>query len=103
MIQDQEGLVAARDRLADLLTMRKKIESDLKLNHRQRASELAGVRGIIEEIEHEIRQYHLAQLQERLNQLQVRAVTAPPAEMPELVSQVIAAVQELTEALQPAT
>ena len=60
------------------------------------------MRGLMQEIDREVRQYHLAQLQNRLDQLQVRAVNTSPAEMPELVSQLIAAMQELMEVMQPA-
>jgi hypothetical protein len=102
MIKDREGIIAARDRLVDLRRMVEKIKSDPKLNQRQRSIELAGVRGLIEEIELEIRQYQLAHLQEKLNQLQARAASTTPDEMPELVAQVISAMQELTQTLQPA-
>jgi hypothetical protein len=102
MITDQEGLLAASDRLAELRGMLQKISSDSKLNARQRSTELAGVRGLIQEIEQEVRQYHLAQLQERLGQLHARAATTSPTEMPELVSQLIATMQEFTQVMQPA-
>ncbi|MDZ7293017.1 MAG: hypothetical protein ONB44_24855 [candidate division KSB1 bacterium] len=102
MIKDQEGVIAARDRLIDLRRMVEKIKSDSKLNQRQRSIELAGIRGLIEEIELEIRQYQLVHLQEKLNQLQARAASTTPAEMPELVTQIISAMQELTQTLQPA-
>jgi len=102
MITDQEGLFAACDRLAELRGMLQKISSDPKLNSRQRSTELAGVRGLAQEIEQEVRQYHIGQLQKRLNQLQARAATTSPAEMPEIVSQLIAAMQEFTQVMQPA-
>lgn len=102
MIIDQQELFAARDRLAELRELQQKILSDPKLNPRQRATELAGVRGLMQEIDRDLRSYQLQQLQKRLSQLQARAVTTAPTEMPELVSQLAAAMQELTQALQPA-
>lgn len=102
MILDQEEATAARERLTELRELRQKILSDAKLNPRQRATELAGVRGLMQEIDLDIRQYHLAQLQDRLNRLQARAANTAPSEMPELVSQVIAAMQEMTQVMQPA-
>jgi len=102
MIKNHEGFLAAHARLLELRALREKIESDPKLNHRQRSSELAGVKGLIAEIERDVRSYHLSCLQERLQQLQARAAATSPGEMPELVSQIIVAVQDLTQALQPA-
>jgi hypothetical protein len=58
MIENNEGLRAAMDRFQELQQMRKKIHSDPKLNHRQKVSELAGIRALIEEIEGDIRQFH---------------------------------------------
>jgi len=102
MIKDHEAFMAAQDRLVDLRRMVEKIKTDSQLNQRQRAVELAGVRGLIDEIETEVRQYQLALLQTRLNQLQARVAATTPADMPELVAQVISAMQELTRILQPA-
>jgi hypothetical protein len=102
MINDHEAFMAAQDRLVDLRRMVEKIKTDSQLNQRQRAVELAGVRGLIDEIETEVRQYQLALLQARLNQLQARVAATTPAEMPELVAQIISAMQELTQTLQPA-
>lgn len=101
MIIDQQGLLAARDRLVELRELQQKILSDTKLNPRQRATELAGVRGLMQEIDRDMRSYQLLQLQKRLSQLQTRAVNTAPTEMPELVSQLVAAMQELTQTLQP--
>ncbi len=103
MILDQQELTAARERLVELRELQQKVLSDLKLNPRQRSTELAGVRGLMQEIDLDIRQYHLVQLQDRLNRLQARAVNTAPAEIPELVSQVIAAMQEMTQVMQPAS
>jgi len=102
MIIDQQELIATRDRLVELRELQQKILSDPKLNPRQRATELAGVRGLMQQIDRDVRSYHLTHLQERLSQLQARAVNTAPAEMPELVSQVVAAMQELTQTIQPA-
>jgi hypothetical protein len=102
MIIDQQELLATRDRLAELRELQQKILSDTKLNPRQRSTELAGVRSLMQEIDRDLRSYHLTQLQERLRQLQVRAANTTPAEVPELVSQLVAAMQELTQAMQPA-
>jgi hypothetical protein len=59
MIENHEGYLAAHARLLELCALREKVESDPKLNQRQRSSELAGVNGLIAEIERDVRRYDL--------------------------------------------
>ena len=102
MIENSENLLAAQDRLRELQNLKMKIEADPNLNHRQRMSELAGLRSISAEIERDIRQYQLSDIENKLGELQIIAEKTSPAEMPKLVPQVITAMQELARAMRPA-
>lgn len=63
--------------------------------------ELAGVNGMIAQIEKEIRLYNLARFRETLQELQLRSRTTPPEKLPELFAQTLGAMEEFTVSLQP--
>jgi hypothetical protein len=54
MIENQEGLVVSQEQLAMLRAWEERIGNDLKLDHRLKESKLAGIRGLMAEIEREI-------------------------------------------------
>jgi hypothetical protein len=68
---------------------------------RLKKSELAGIRGMIAQIEREIRVYNLSRLQNSLNELEEQAHHLSVEQLPELLSQKIRAMREVANALQP--
>jgi hypothetical protein len=101
MIENQEQLDFSIEQLVKLRQRAQKIEADPAKDILFKETELAGVRGMIAQIEKEIRLYNLACLRETLQQLQLRSRTSPPEKLPELFAQTLGAIEEFTVALQP--
>jgi hypothetical protein len=101
MIENQEQLDFSIEQLAKLRQRAQKIEADPAKDILFKEMELAGIRGMIAQIEKEIRLYNLARLRETLQELQIRSRTTTPEKLPELFAQTLGAIEEFTVALQP--
>jgi hypothetical protein len=101
MIENQEQLLFSQDRLEKLKSWEKRAVDDLTLDPRLKESKLAGIRGIMAEIEREIRVYNMSRLQNTLEELEERAQKISVEQLPVLLSQTIRAMRELTNTLQP--
>ncbi len=77
------------------------IEADSAKDILFKEMELAGVRGMIIQIEKEIRAYNLSRFQDTLTDLQIRSQTMSPEELPKLFTQMIGAMKDFTTAVQP--
>ncbi len=101
MIENQEGLVVSQEQLAMLRAWEERIGNDLKLDSRLKESKLAGIRGLMAEIEREIHVYNMSRLQNTLDELEQKAQKISVEQLPMLLSQTIGAIRELTKTLQP--
>jgi hypothetical protein len=77
------------------------VEADPSKDILLKEMELAGVRGMIAQMEKEVRAYNLSRLQETLKELQARSQSTPPERIPELFGQMLGAMNEFTTAMQP--
>jgi hypothetical protein len=103
MIENQEQLLFSQDRLEKLKSWEKRAVDDLTLDPRLKESKLAGIRGLMAEIEREIYVYNMSRLQNTLDELEQKAQKISIEQVPALLSQTIRAMRELTNAIQPVT
>jgi len=103
MITNFEQLEFSIQQLEKLRARTHKIEADPAKNVLFKEMELAGVRGMIEQIEKEVRSYNLTRLRETLKELQSRSRVTSPEELPELFALMLGAIDEFTATLQPLT
>jgi len=101
MIETYEGLILSQEQLAKLRAWEKDLVNDLDQHPRGKESKLAGIRGMIAQIEQEIRAYNLSRLQSSINELEEQAQKINLEQLPELVSQKVRALREAADALQP--
>ncbi len=101
MIENSEQLNFSQQQLDKLRQHAQEIEADPTEDVLFKEMELAGVNGMIAQIEKEIRLYNLGRLRETLQELQLRSRTTPPEKLPELFAQTLGAMEEFTVSLQP--
>jgi hypothetical protein len=101
MIENQEQLVHSQQQLVRLRAMEERVVNNPDRHPRLKKSELAGIRGMITQIEREIRIYNLSRLQNSVNELEEQAQKLNVAELPALLSQKIRIIREATAAMQP--
>jgi hypothetical protein len=101
MIENEEQLVHSQQQLARLRVMEERVVNNPDRHPRLKKSELAGIRSMIAQIEREIRLYNLSRLQSSINELEEQAQKSSIEQLPELLSQKIRTMRELTDALQP--
>jgi hypothetical protein len=71
MIETQEGLVVSQQQLARLRAMEERAVNDPNLHPRLKESKLAGIRGMITQIEEEIRVYRMSHLPNSINEKEI--------------------------------
>jgi hypothetical protein len=101
MIENLKQLEFSLEQLDKLRQRAKKIEADQSKDVLFKEMELAGVRGMIAQIEKEIRFYNFSRLRETLKVLQVQSRTTPPEQLPDLFAQMLGAMEEFTATMQP--
>jgi len=101
MITTSEQFDFSIQQLDKLRQRAQTIEADPAKDILFKEMELAGVRGMIAQIEKEIRVYNLARFQETLKELQLRSQSTSPERLPELFGQMLGAMNEFTTAMQP--
>ncbi len=101
MIENLAQLHASLQQLDKLRRHAQEIEADPAEDVLFKEMELAGVNGVIAQIEKEVRLYNLARFRETLQELQLRSRTAPPEKLPELFEQTLGAMESFAVAMQP--
>lgn len=101
MIENLEQLNFSRQQLDKLRQHAQEIEADPAEDILFKEMELAGVQGMMDQIEKEVRLYNLARFRETVQELQLRSRTTPPEKLSELFAQTLGAIEEFTLALQP--
>jgi hypothetical protein len=101
MITTTEQLDFSIRQINSLRQRAETVEADSEKDILFKEMELAGVRGMIAQMEKEVRAYNLSRLQEILKELQARSQSTPPERLPELFGQMLGAMNEFTTAIQP--
>jgi len=101
MIENLEHLEFSLQQLDELRQRAQKIEANQSKDILFKEMELAGVRGMIAQIEKEVRFYNFTRLRETLKELQIQSRTTPPEQLPELFAQMLGAMDEFTATMQP--
>lgn len=101
MIQDVKELEISKRRLCELQARVEHIVTHPKKGRRIKEMELAGVLGMIQQIQQEIRSYELIQIQESIHLLKDELQRIEPANLPKLVFRTLDVLEEVTNVLQP--
>ena len=101
MIQDVNELEISKSRLSQLQARVENIVTHPKKSRRIKEMELAGVLGMIQQIQQEIRSYELTQIQRSIHVLKDELQKTEAANLPKLVFQTLDVLEEVTNVLQP--
>lgn len=99
MIHNDEELSIARERLQDLERRVEQIVSDPDKSRRAKEMELAGVRGMIFQIEQETRAYQLSSIQQSIHAIQNELESGESTELSVVVSKTLKILEEMTNVI----
>lgn len=101
MIRDDEELAVSQQRLGELRVRVERIVADPVKSRRVKDMELAGVQGMIAQIEKDILSYSLSQLQQSIHGLRNELHTHESPDLPGALSRTLGLLEEVTRILQP--
>ena len=103
MIQNIDELEVYRRRLVKLQNQIEKIVTHSQKSRRAKDMELAGVRGMIEQLQQEIQSYKLTKLQESIHTLKDELQESDSlANLPNMVQKTLGVIEEMVNILQVA-
>ena len=101
MIQNVNELEVCKCRLTKLQNRIEQIVIHPQKSRRAKEMELAGVRGMIEQLQWEIQSYEIAQIQHSIHTLKDELQGIDSANLPKLVQKTLDVLEKMTDALQP--
>jgi cob(I)alamin adenosyltransferase len=101
MIQNLNELEVCKRRLTKLQNRIEQIVIHPKKSRRAKEMELAGVRGMIEQLQQEIQSYELAQIQQSIHVLKDELWEIDSANLQKIVQKTLDVLEEMTNVLQP--
>ncbi|MFQ5855535.1 MAG: hypothetical protein ACE5LU_07840 [Anaerolineae bacterium] len=103
MIQDAEELAVSQERLQELEARVEKIVADPRKSRRVKEMELAGVRGMMMQIEREIWEHSLSKIQQSIHAIQGELESGGAGvDLPGVVFRTLGVLEEITRVLEPA-
>jgi hypothetical protein len=102
MIHDTDELGICQRRLLGLQTRVEQIVTHPQKSRRIKEMELAGVRGMIEQLEQEIQAYEFARIQHSIHILRDELRDTEVARLPFMIQKTLDVLEEMTRVLQPA-
>jgi hypothetical protein len=101
MIQNLNELEVCKCRLKKLQNRIEQIVIHPQKSRRAKEMELAGVRGMIEQLQQEIQSYELAQIQQSIHTLKDELQGIDSADLSKLVQKTLDVLEKMTNVLQP--
>src|SRR4030067_424706 len=101
MIQNDDELRVCQRRLLELQTRTEQIITHPGKSRRIKEMELAGVRGMIAQLQREIQAYELARIQHSIHTLRDELQGIETAQLPSVLQQTLDVLEEVTHILQP--
>jgi len=101
MIQNLNELEVCKHRLKKLYNRIEQIVIHPQKSRRAKEMELAGVRGMIEQLQREIQSYELSQIQQSIHTLKDELRGIDSANLSKLVQKTLDVLEEMTNVLQP--
>ena len=102
MIHNTDDLGICQRRLLGLQTRAEQIVTHPQKSRRIKEMELAGVRGMIEQLEREIQAYEFARIQHSIHILRDELRDTEVARLPFMIQKTLDVLEEMTHVLQPA-
>ena len=101
MIQNADELRICQHRLLELQARAEQIVSHPQKSRRVKEMELAGVRGMVEQLQREIQAYELARIQHSIHTLRDELQGIEAAKLPAVIRKTLDVLEEVTHVLQP--
>jgi len=101
MIQNADELRICQRRLLELQTRAEQIVTHHQKSRRVKEMELAGVRGMVEQLQQEIQAYELARIQQSIHTLRGELQGIEAAKLPAVIQKTLDVLEEVTHILQP--
>ena len=101
MIQNADELRICQGRLIDLQARAEQIVTHPQKSRRVKEMELAGVRGMIEQLQQEIQTYELARIQHSIHTLRDELQGIEAAKLPAVIQKTLDVLEEVTHILEP--
>ena len=98
-----DELSICQRRLLDLQTRAEQIVTHPQKSRRVKEMELAGVHGMIEQLQREIQAYELARIQHAIHTLRDELQGIEAAKLPSVIQKTLDVLEEVTHVLQPAS
>lgn len=102
MIHNSDELRICQHRLLELQTRTEQIVTHPQKSRRVKEMELAGVHGMIEQLQREIQSYELARIQHSIHTLKDELQDIEAAKLPSVLQKTLDVLEEVTHILQPA-
>ena len=96
MIQNVNELGVCRRRLLSLQTRIEQIVTHPQKSRRAKEIELAGVRGMIDQIQQEIQSFELSQIQQSIHTLKAELQAVEPANLTLIVQKTLSVLEKMT-------
>lgn len=103
MIQNSDERRVCQRRLLELRARAEQIVTHPHKSRRVKDMELAGVRGMVEQLQQEIQTYDFARIQQSIHTLKGELKDIEPAQLPTVMQKTLDVLEEVTFVLQPAT
>lgn len=101
MIQNADELRICQRRLLDLQTRAEQIVTHPQKSRRVKEMELAGVRGMVEQLQQEIQAYELARIQQSIHTIRDELQGIEAAKLPAVIQKTLDVLEEVTHIMQP--
>ena len=101
MIQNADELRICQRRLLELQTRAEQIVTHPQKSRRVKEMELAGVHGMVEQLQREIQAYELARIQHSIHILRDELQSIEAAKLPSVIQKTLDVLEEVTHVLQP--
>jgi len=102
-IHNTDELKICQRRLLELQTRTEQIVTHPQKSRRIKEMELAGVRGMVEQLQREIQAYELARIQHSIHTLRGELQGIEAAKLPAVIQKTLDVLEEVTHILQPAS
>ena len=97
MIETSDELAISRERVNHLRSRYQEIAGEPNKDFRIKEVELAGIRGMIEQIEGEIAGYVLTEIHQTINSLRVRVRETDAANLPQALDETLGVLDSVTD------
>jgi len=100
-IYDTNEFQVCQNRLSELEARAEQIITHPQKSRRVKEMEMAGIRGMIEQLQREIQAYELAQIQHSIHALRDELQGVETTRLPDVIQKTLDVLEEMTHVMQP--